>query len=370
MLVRREAEALCSIGFDVDVFCLRGDQPAEEAVDGIRVHRQPLRRNKQGAARNLFEYMAFFFLTAFSLTVAHLHRPFTVIQVNTMPDFLVFATLIPRLLGARVILQMYEPMPELWATRFRSSLTTALIRHIQQWSLRYAYAAFTVTQPLKDNLVSHGADPRKITVVLNAPDTHLFGTIPPRSTLSDGDSFTLICHGAIEERYGHDTMLQAVAALRSSIPGLRLRVTGDGSYQAEFLAQVQTLGLQNQVQYLGFVSLAQLAAELSRADVGMVAQKASPYSHLVHTGKMYDYLAFGKPVIVSRLRAVQTYFDEDSLCFFAPGDPNDLARAILELFQQPGKRRTLVENSQKLYSQYKWEKQKEVYLSVYRGFLG
>ena len=45
-----------------------------------------------------------------------------------------------------------------------------------------------------------------------------------------------------------------------------------------------------------------------------------------------------------------------SLCFFAPGDPDDLASAILELFQQPDKRQVLIGNSQKLYDQYKWEK--------------
>ncbi len=369
MLVRREAAALQSIGFDVDIFCLRGNEPAEEVIDGIHIHRLPLERKKRGAGRNLLEYLAFFFLAASSLTALHLRRPFTVIQVNTMPDFLVFATLIPRLLGAKVTLQVYEPMPELWATKFKSPLTITLLKLSEQWSLRYAHTAFTVTQSLKERLVSRGADPDKITVVLNVPDACLFGRVSPRSAPSNGDGFTLICHGAIEERYGHDTMLQAMAAIRSSIPGLRLRITGDGGYRDAFLAQIEALGLQDRVQYLGYVSLDQLIAELGQADVGIVAQKASPYSHLVHTGKMYDYMAFGKPVIASRLQAVQAYFDEDSLCFFAPGDPDDLACAILELFQQPDKRQVLIGNSQKLYDQYKWEKQKETYLSVYRALL-
>jgi len=369
MLVQREAEALHSLGFDVDVFCVRHDEPAEEVIDSIRVHHLPLRRKKRGAARNLYEYFAFFFLVALRLTTAHLRRPFSVIQVNSMPDFLVFATLIPRLLGAKVTLQMYEPMPELWQTRFKASLPITLLKRIEQWSLRYAHVAFTVTQQLKDRFVSRGADPDKITVVLNAPDPHLFKTAPPPATSSVGNCFTLICHGAIEERYGHDTMLQAIAAIRSSAPGLRLRILGDGGYQDEFLARVEAMGLQAQVEYLGFLPLDRLVVELSQADVGIVAQRASPYSHLVHTGKMYDYLAFGKPIIASRLQAVQAYFSEDSLCFFTPGDADDLARAMLDLYRQPDKRRVLVENSQKLYEQYTWEKQKEIYLSVYRALL-
>jgi glycosyltransferase involved in cell wall biosynthesis len=369
MLVEREARALQSIGFDVDVFCLRANQPAEGVVDGIKVHRLPLERKKQGAVRNLFEYLVFFFLSAASLTIAHLRQPFSVIQVNTMPDFLIFATLIPRLLGAKITLQMYEPMPELWATRFTLHFPIAVLRRIQQWSIRYAETVLTVTQNLKDNLVAHGADPNKIRVVLNVPDTRLFGDVFPRTRTTDDDLFTLVCIGAIEGRYGHDTILRAMAWLKTSIPGLRLRVTGDGGYRDEFLALRQALELQDQVQYLGFVSRSQLMAELSQADVGIVAQKASPYSNLVHTGKMYDYLAFGKPVIASRLHAVQSYFDEASMCFFEPDDANDLAQSILGLFLHPEKRQALVECSQKLYDQYKWEKQKEIYLSTYRRLL-
>ena len=369
MLVRREAEALRSLGLDVDVFCLRRDEPAEAMVNGIHVHRLPIRRKKRGAARNLFEYFAFFLLVAIRLTAAHVRRPFSVIQVNSMPDFLVFATLVPRLLGAKVTLLLYEPMPELWETRFGQSLPVRVLKRIEQWSLRYAHAAFTVTQQLKDKFVSRGADPDKITVVLNVPDARLFGPAPSQSPSRNGNGFTLICHGAIEERYGHDTMLQAIAALRASIPGLRLRLTGDGGYLDEFLARVKAMGLEDQVHYLGFVPLDQLVDELGRADAGIVAQLASSYSNLIHTGKMYDYLAFGKPVIASRLQSVHAYFGEDSLGFFTPGDADDLARVILELYQCPDKRRALVENSQKLYDQYRWERQKEIYLSVYRALL-
>jgi glycosyltransferase involved in cell wall biosynthesis len=112
-----------------------------------------------------------------------------------------------------------------------------------------------------------------------------------------------------------------------------------------------------------------MVEELHNADVGIVAQKSSPYSNLVHTGKMYDFFAFGKPVLASRLRAVQAYFDEDSLRFFEPANPESLAEGILDLYQHPDKRQVLVENSQQLYDQYKWERQKEIYLSTYRALL-
>ena len=371
LLVRREAEALKEAGFHVDVVCgSSSQQPPEEVIDEIHVHRLPPRRKKRGVARYLFEYSAFFLLAALKLTVLHLRRPYALIQVNTMPDFLVFATLIPRLLGAKVILQMYEPMPELWTTKFNFAPLIRLLEVIQQLSLRYAHAAFTVTQQLKDTLVARGADPDKITVVLNVPEERLFQAYATEPLPPADGHFTLICHGAIEARYGHDTMLEAVHFLKSAIPGLRLRVLGHGSYLKEFLAQVEALDLQDYVQYLGYIPLTQLVDELCKADVGIVAQKSSPYSHLVHTGKMYDYLYFNKPVIASRLRAVNAYFDETSLCYFMPADAQDLARAIQYLYEHPEARERFAGNARRLYECYRWEQQRLQYIAVARTLAG
>jgi len=371
LLVRREADALKDAGFDVDVICVSSPQrPSEEIIDRIHIYRLPPQRKKRGLARYLFEYSAFFFLVALKLTILHLKHPYALIQVNTMPDFLVFATLIPRLLGAKVTLQMYEPMPELWATKFHFGPPIKLLEVVQQLSLRYAHAAFAVTQQLKDTFVARGADPDKITVVLNVPDERLFQAYATEPSPSTNGYFTLICHGAIEERYGHDTMLEAIHSLRSVIPNIRLRILGNGSYLEEFLAQIEMLDLQDHVQYLGFVPLPQLVEELRRADVGIVAQKSSPYSHLVHTGKMYDYLYFNKPVIASRLGAVRAYFDEESLCYFTPGDAEDLARAIRYLYEHPDMREVFARNSRRLYERYRWEQQRAAYIAVSRALAG
>ena len=68
----------------------------------------------------------------------------------------------------------------------------------------------------------------------------------------------------------------------------------------------------------------------------------------------------------SRLGSVRAYFGEEALCFFEPGDPADLARAIVSLMTDERRRRELVENSQRLYARYRWEAQKETYLAVSR----
>lgn len=370
MLVQREAETLREAGFDVDVICLPGKLVAGKMVlHGVRVHCLPLTRRKGSISRYLLDYLSFFALTALKLTALHFQRPFACIQINNMPDFLVFATLIPRLLGAKIVLVMYEPTPELWATRYNKPALIRLFKLIEHLSLRYAHHVFAVTEQMRQTFISRGASAPKISVILNATDGRLFGDDVLPHPKDHPDQFVLICHGAIEERYGHDTMLNAVDQLKDVIPHLQLRILGHGSYLPEFLRLIESMNLSAYVSYLGFVPLAEMVAHLKGADVGIVAQKSSPYSNLVHTGKMYDYINFNLPVLASRLKSVEAYFDDSCLCYFEPGNSVSLANAILDLYQNPAKRRSLVEHSRQLYNHYQWTNQKEIYLSVYQTLL-
>jgi len=370
---RREVEALHRAGFETHVICLDSiekEHQREEVIDGVYVHRLPLTRVKTSVTRYMYDYLSFTFLAALKVTGLHLRRRFVAIQVNTMPDFLVFSTLIPKLLGTKVVVMMQEPVPELWKT-LRASPPPRVLKMAEQAALSYSDAALTVTQQLKDVYVSRGADADKISVILNVPESRFLETVEEDldEASPDTDHFTLICHGAIEDRYGQDTMLEAMARVRSEVPNIRLRILGKGSYVDEFLALRSRLDLEDCVDFLGWVSLSKMVQELRAADVGIVAQKSSPYSNLVHTNKMYEYISFDKPVLASRLKATAAYFGDDTLCFFEPGDPDSLAEGILDLYQHPDKRQSLAKNAKRLYEQYKWDRQKEIYLSVYRDLL-
>jgi glycosyltransferase involved in cell wall biosynthesis len=374
LLVRREAETLCQAGYETHVICLEkpeqeNNRQLEEVINKVYVHRLPLKRKKTSTAQYIFDYLSFAFLASIKVTGLQLKRRFNVIQVNSMPDFLVFAAIPPKLLGAKVVSMMYEPTPELWEDK-RRSRPPRLLKMVEQLSLAFVDLSFTVTQQLKEAYVSRGAKPDKIKVVLNAPDESFLETQEVYNhSVRIENSFTLICHGAIEERYGQDTLLEAIALVKPQIPELRVRILGKGTYVDGMLEKRKILCLEDCVDYLGYLPLDQMIQELRAADVGIVAQKSSPYSNLVHTGKMYEYIALGKPVLASRLKATEAYFGEDALAYFEPANPQSLAAGIVDLYQHPEKRKRLVNNAQELYSRYRWEKQKEIYLSVYEQIL-
>src|ERR1700704_1121608 len=118
--VRREAEALVAAGRPVDVYGLRrqGDDP-EALIDGVHLYRVDVQRHQgAGVATYLREYLAFLGRAGWALTRAHRQRRYGLVQVHTMPDFLIFAGLPLRTVGVPLVLDLHEAMPEFFPTRF------------------------------------------------------------------------------------------------------------------------------------------------------------------------------------------------------------------------------------------------------------
>jgi glycosyltransferase involved in cell wall biosynthesis len=370
--VRREAEAFRDEGFEVHVMLMAGaDQPGGGEVDGVTIHRLPGRRVRGGALRYVWDYVAFLAAASVVLTWLHVKHPFDVIQVNTMPDILVFSTLIPRLLGAKVTVFMKEPVPELYETIYGNSRPARFLAAHEQWAIRYAHAAFTVTDELKERYVERGAGREKISVVLNGPDGRNMLDHDRTDCVPDPDYFTIVCNGTIEDRYGHDVLLKAAALARDLDPRVRVRITGEGTAQPHCEQLARDLNLDDTVTFLGWLTLPELVCELARADAGVIPMKGSPYSHLIHTNKMYDYTLFGKPVIASRLRAVEGYFDDGAICFFTPDDPASLAEAMVKLAADPAWGQSLTAKAQGLLeSKFGWEHQKKILVDTTLEVIG
>lgn len=365
-MVRREAEALSGAGFEVDVLCMRGPKGGRRTlVNGVTVICLPVRRPKASKLGKALAYGRFFLCATAYLSVQHIRRPYTVIQATSMPDFLVFSALVPKLMGCRVVTKLQEPTPELATTIFGRTWLTGLLARIEQSAIRFADHTVTVTDQLKQRYVERGAPANRITVVLNCvdPATLLENWSPPASESTS--EFVAVCHGSIEDRYGQDTIIAAACLLRGEMADLRFVITGRGSKAGAIRDSIAEHRLQEIVRFEGWVSQMRLNDLLHSADVGIVAQKASPYSHLVHTNKMMDYWIFGLPVIATRLEAVSGYYDDHVIEYFEPGDAAGLATAIRRLRTDPRRRKELIENGEYAQIRNGWTAQRLSYLSVF-----
>jgi glycosyltransferase involved in cell wall biosynthesis len=367
--VRRAIHALTAAGHEVDVICVaRNGQPRREHQGNVSVYRVALKLERRGRLRYLFQYVVFFLAAALLAGFLHIRRRWDVVEVHSMPDGLFFAAAIPRLFGARVLLDLHECMPEFFATKYRLDMHHPAVRvvsAIEQTSIRFADSVITCTEQMRQAFVSRGAPAAKIDVVLNAADEEIFDARrhPPNGRRPR--RFGLICHGAIEESYGVDTIVRAAALVRGEIPGLYVDFYGDGSYRAELKRLAAELGVDDAVHFSdGWAPIEELLEAIAAADVGVVALKRNGFRDLTHCNKMFDFIAMRRPAIVSRTRSVEAYFGRSCFLLFESGNPHDLARAIRTLYHDPALGDRLVRRATERSEPYRWSRQREVYQGI------
>lgn len=369
---RREAEALAAAGHHVDILTLRHpDEPVREVINGVNVRRLPVKHYRGSVFHYAYEYSAFFILAFLIVTGRFMRRRYDVVQVNSLPDFLVFTTAICKLFGARIVLDMHECTPELFCTKYHVSPNHPIVRvlgWVEQRSLGFANQVITCTPQQRTIFASRGTPPEKIAVVLNAANSAIFRPRALEPVLwQPGDRFELVAHGLVAQRYGLDTMVHAVALLKDEIPGIVLHVYGKGDYLPEMEALAIELDVADRVIAHGFVPEEELLDGIARAHVGVIAAKRDSFRDLTHTQKMYEYVAMRKPVVIAETSAVRTHFDDSCFQFFASDDATDLARSLRELYQNPLRAIEMVESASRRYRGYAWEAQRHVYCEAVLG---
>src|SRR5262245_62378362 len=135
----------------VELICLRQSTKdlKNERLRGVDVRRVPIARRRGGILGYLYQYLAFLLISSAIIVGRSLSRRYDLVYVHNMPDFLVLSGLIPRLFGAKVILDLHDPMPELMQTIFNlppSAKSVGLLRRVEKWSIRLADSVITVNR--------------------------------------------------------------------------------------------------------------------------------------------------------------------------------------------------------------------------------
>ncbi|MEW6741242.1 MAG: glycosyltransferase family 4 protein [Planctomycetota bacterium] len=365
---RRLAEALVGRGDRVDVLCLR-EQGLPKELHGVRLVPIARRRFTSGLARLALEYVRFTIVATIVACVRHLRYRYDVVHVNTMPDFLVLAGLIPRWLGARVVLDIHDTFPELLAQRLGVGPRHFLVRllcWIEVTAARLAHAVIAVHEPHRQLLIAHGIPAAKIHVVLNLPDERVF---PRGSATGTANGKVTACyHGTIALRLGLDYLLEAAFELEKMGAPVRLRILGTGSYAAELASQIAQAGLRDRIEFEPrFVSVEEVVPRIADCDIGIVPCRQSEVAELMLPTKLLEYVRLGIPCIAAPTRAITHYFDDSMLAFCRPDDPLELARMIADLAADPDGRRTLAREADRFNGRYSWPKHKSDYFRVVDG---
>ncbi len=334
---RRVIDVLLKEGLTVDLVCLtsQGTQ-RRESLNGINILRLPIVHRRGSKFAYVWNYSSFIFLSACILAFRSLKRRYDLVYINNMPDVLVVSALFPKLLGAKVILDLHDPMPELMSTIFKlddSSLPVRLVRWLEKWSIARAHTVLTVNNACKRAFASRSCPPEKIHVVMNSPDEGIIPFRRPRSQASAGDvppkRFVMMYHGSMVERNGLEVAVDALALVRKRIPAAELRIyTRETPFLQKVMDKARSNGLEDCVRFMGPKRLEEIVREIEACDLGIVPNQMNAFTEICTPTRIFEYLSMGKPVIAPRTTGVEDYFDQDALLFFEPGDTDELARMI------------------------------------------
>lgn len=368
-ILYREAKALQDKGFDVDIICLREskDDKVVQTYDNLNLFFiQSRPASEQKAALYFLRLFYFCLKSFFVLSYLGLKKRYDVVHVTSPPDVIIFAALIPKLLGAGIILDIHDIGPELYMRKLNVPENKPIIR-ILKWleriSAQFADHVVTVTDIWRDKLAERIDHGKNFSTMMNVPDENLFKHSAARKPHLE-EAASLFYHGSFEEHFGVDTLVKAMPAVRRHLPQIKLHLYGGGRLYDSIANLANELELTGCVIFHGSVPFYELPEILKDADMGIVPTKAAVFSDEALSMKSLEYMTMGIPIVISRTTAHSYYYDDDMVKFFTPEDEQDLARQIVALCKDKAERNRLVDNANKFLETHGWGRVKEDYYNI------
>ncbi|MFD5556741.1 glycosyltransferase family 4 protein [Streptomyces sp. NPDC127068] len=368
--VWQECKTLRDAGWTVHVICPRGskrDTEPEVEIDGVRIHRYPLRAATGGPAGYLREYGAALWHTA---RLARKVGPVDVVHACNPPDLLFLPALWLKRRGARFVFDQHDLVPELYLSRFDrgEDLLYRAVCALERFTYRAADVVLATNESYRDVAIRRGGRrPQDVFVVRSAPETERFRPVPPEPELKRGKPHLLCYLGVMGPQDGVDYALRALAKLRDERGRTDWHAVFVGSGDA-FDAMVELsrrLGLQEQVQFTGRIPDADLVRYLSTADVCLSPDPRNPLNDVSTMNKVLEYMAMGRPVVSFDLREARVSAG-DAAVYAPANDEAAFAELIAQLLDDPEKRARMGKIGQeRINGELSWRNSQASLLAAY-----
>jgi glycosyltransferase involved in cell wall biosynthesis len=375
--VRRKAEALVAAGYSVDVLSLRPASGRKKySLNGVTIQTVALGKERGSRYRYFFEYMAFFLWALVRVTWQMLRRRYALIDVNSLPDFLIFAPVVARWMGAKLVLDLHEITPEFYMSKYgveENSRVIRVMKYLEAVSIAFADHVITINEPIQDLLSARGLSVKKSTVVMNAVDEGRFAVAPalaPAPGQGGSSKFVMMYHGTLTKIYGLDIAIEAFAQAHRKMPGAELWILGSGSEQKVLGALADKGGVASKVRLIGQVASSEIPAWLNQCDAGILPIRRDVFLDFAFPNKLPEFIIMGKPVIVSRLKAIRHYFNDGSLAYFEPNNAADMASQMMRLYQDRELRTELALKAKSEYAPICWAVMRQRYLALVENLAG
>lgn len=371
--VRREAETLARHGYRVRFITLAEKKKAQTYhFNGVDVYEINMHKyNKKNPLYYTCMYVTFLFHAMFICSKLTLQGNVDAVHIHNMPDFLVFAAIIPRLLGKKIILDIHDSVPETYSGKFprMPQLLYKLLCIEEAVSAAFAHRIICVNHIQMIPLVNRGIKEKKITVLLNVPDHSIFDNQNRiHDTGKNEPLCNLVYHGTLDKLLGIDFAIKTIAQLIVSNPDIHFHVFGDGKDSDEFITLVNKLQVKNNIHIQKTMyAIHEIPHLLASMHIGVIPNQKTATTEYMLPVKLLEYIALGIPAVAPRLRTIQYYFSSEMLSYYEPGNIDSLSHALLSLYNDKKKRIHQAVCAKKIFDIYGWQRHQYDLLAVYKG---
>jgi glycosyltransferase involved in cell wall biosynthesis len=365
--IKQYATALVERGDTVDVIALRQPgQPNHCVLNGVNVFRIQTRTiNERGPLTYLFRIMRFLLLSAAFIARRHFSEKYQLIHVHSVPDFLVFAAIIPKLLGTPVILDIHDLLPEFYASKFHVARGSFLFRClvlVERLSIAFANHAIVANHLWCERVAMRCGAPQKCSPIRNYPVRGLF--TPNIRSRSNGKCL-ITYPGSLNWHQGVDVAITAFAKIKDQMPDAEFHIYGEGPAKESLIRLADSLGLSNRVIFHGLLPTEQIVQVMADTDLAVEPKRAgSQFGNEALSMKIFEFMAVGVPLVVSRTKIHQYYYTDALVKYYDDDNDEELAAKILMLRKNPALRQQQVANALKYVEAHSWDAERYQYLGI------
>jgi glycosyltransferase involved in cell wall biosynthesis len=363
--VRKEVDDLLAAGYHVSVITQAGrGNDKLRLLPGLTLLEYPAPREPRSLWGYVIEYAWSFAWAALLSTVARVRGRIDLLQLIQPPDIWFPLAWLHKRLGAEVLVDQHDLMPELLAHRQNHAARRVqpILRWFERRTQRIASETVCTNDYQRARLIDAGGDPDRVTVVRNGPVLGHVRAAVPNESLKEGRSLLCCWVGRIGEQDRVDLALRAVRHVVQDLghTDIRFVFLGDGECLEEMRTLSSQLELDAWVSLPGWVPLSTVYSYLATADIGMDASMQEDVSPI----KIYEYMAFGVPFVSFDLQET-TAVGAGSGSYVAPGDVDGLAREVVALIGDPDRRTAMGRlGRERVRDELAWEHQSRKYLAV------
>ena len=265
-----------------------------------------------------------------------------------------------RALNVPLLLELNAPLA-VEQSAYRGNGLGDLAARAERFTLSQADAVLTVSAPLREHVLSLGANPARVHVFPNGVDPRHFHPAPPdaavRTRLGLGDGPVLGFVGGLRPWHGVEVLPELLARLATKHPALRLVIAGDGQLRSDLEQRLRELGVADRAVFTGAIPHEEIPGIIRQFDVAL-----APYPPLEHAFyfsplKIFEYMACGVAVAAANCGQIADVIrDGETGLLHAPGDLDALATACDRLLSQPKLRFALGHAAAELIrASYTWD---------------